>query len=159
MLGNVLLARNDEAGAREAFQKSISADGKYLEPYLSLARLELERQRWAEASEFTQRLVDLNPHIPKSHYFHGLASYYLGDLDSAEASFSRLEDEKDFEYHPRTFLFLGMIHARQGKIGEAADELNNYLKIENPARVSPQLRAQLQKQLQDWQSQGLVPEK
>jgi tetratricopeptide (TPR) repeat protein len=156
LLGEIHLARRAEAAARDAFQNSIAADDRFIRPYLHLASLELQRRRWPEMAKLAGRLVELNPHVPMSHYFNGLATFHLGQLDVAEKSFLRLEQEEDFEFRPASFLLLGMIHSAQGLVPEAASEIQRYLELEDPSRVSPSLKRQLEEQLDQWKELGLL---
>jgi len=51
----IRLSKKDNAGARTAFEKALATDDKYISPYLSLASLDLDENRWTEAADITSQ--------------------------------------------------------------------------------------------------------
>ncbi len=155
-LGQIRLMANDEAGARQAFQQAIQAEEKFLGPYVNLAQLEMNRSNWEAAAKVTAQLLDLSPYLPDSFYLDGVANYYLRDLQRAEESLREAQEKGEGRYFVRTHLFLGMVVAERGVFEEAAQYLRYYLKNENEAEVSDQLRGFLQTQLTKWEDDCLI---
>ncbi len=71
LLGEVYEGQKDEVQARLSFEKAISADPKYLTPYLSLGNIELRNQRWAELSKLSRAILQLNQDTVEGQYFPG----------------------------------------------------------------------------------------
>ena len=78
LLGEVHLRRTDEENARQAFAQSISADPKYIRPYLSLASLEFDQNRWGEVEKWCSQVIGMNPHHTYAHYLCGAAQLLFG---------------------------------------------------------------------------------
>ncbi len=152
LLGESRLVLKDEAGARTAFEKSLSADGKYTNPYLQLAVLDLRASRWKEAAEITGRLTDLNPGLTQAHYFNAIAYYNLGSMDKAEKAARNALKNDEGNRFPRSHHLLGAILARQGNFPSAAEQFRSYLKAAPNSAEAEQLR----KQLTEWEGLGVV---
>jgi Flp pilus assembly protein TadD len=152
LLGEIRLALKDDPGAREAFEKSVAADGKYVNPYMQLAMIDLRASQWADAAEVTNRLTQLNPYIGRAHYFNAVANFNLGKMDLAEkAARSAVEKDAD-KTMPMAHQLLGAILARQGNFPSAADEFRSFLKL---SPNSPQAE-QIRKQLTEWEGLGVI---
>ena len=88
LLGATRLKLKDEDGAREAFRRAIEADPEYVRPYIELAMLEGDNNRWEEVSRLSDRILELNPYVSQAHYFNAAANFGLGNLDLASKSIS-----------------------------------------------------------------------
>lgn len=152
MLGECKLAAKDEEGARQAFEKSMAADGKYTNPYLQLAVLDLRASHWKEAAEITGRLNQLNPYLPQSHYFNAIANFNLNKMELAEKSARSAMDRSDGGRFPRAHHLLGAILARQGDFSSAAEQFRTYLKLSPNAAEADQLK----RQLTEWEGLGVI---
>jgi len=153
LLGETRLAMQDQAGARKAFEQSLAADGKYVNPYVQLAMLDLRASQWASAADTTSRLVDLNPHLGQAHYFNAIANYNLGKIDLAEKAVrSAIKTDEGVNRVPMMHQLLGAILARQGKFPLAAEEFRSFLKL-TPNSPSAQ---QIRKQLSEWEGLGVI---
>ena len=109
-----------------------------------------------DGSSGAEKALELEPGNPKALFWNGLANYYLSRYDQGEKSLSSLYQLGHIEEYPFGLLPLGVIHANQGKIEVAAKELRLYLKTMPPERVPDAQRAELEKQLALWDSQGLT---
>jgi len=152
LLGECRLAAKDDEGARDAFQRSLAADGKYVNPYLQLAVLELRASKWADAAELTKRLVSLNPSYAQGHYFNAIANFNLGKMELAEKSARNAMDGDEGKKFPRAFHLLGAIQARQGNFPLAAENFRSYLKA---APMTPEAE-QIRRQLTEWEGLGVI---
>ncbi len=88
MLGVALKQTGDRPGARKAFVKSRDADGRYAEPRVNLANLDLEDDRRAAAKTGFEAVLKLQPSQPNA--LSGLARIALLEND-AEAAASHAE--------------------------------------------------------------------
>ncbi|HSR69352.1 MAG TPA: tetratricopeptide repeat protein [Acidobacteriota bacterium] len=153
-LGIVLMRQEKEEEARDAFNKSSAADPNYLPPLLSLARIELGKGAWKEASAICERLLELDSSLPESRYYSGLANYYLARYDTAFESLNMLSEGGYSKQYPAIHFMLGDLFARKGELGNAASELRIYL---NSGSAPQGLADQVEQQLLKWEQQGLIP--
>lgn len=154
LLGEIKLQQKDPEAARQAFQKSMAADVKYLSPLLNMARMELTAGKWIEAAKFTEQLVELSPDLAQGRYFHGVANYYLGKHDIAEQSLDVVEKNGAIENYPATCYIRGDILLRRGQVPAAAEQFRRYLDL---GRQIPEgVRTKIVTQLGKWEEQGEI---
>ncbi len=156
LLGDVRLASGDWEGARDAFERSIAGDPHFVRPYLALAEMAFEREDWAEVTVWTREALDLNRTLHQGHYLHGLASFYQDRFDEAQGSFLYLRKRGLVDRYPAALLFLGIIHAGQGNIPAAAEEMQGYLELMPADRVPPEQREGIERQIAEWRREGLL---
>jgi tetratricopeptide (TPR) repeat protein len=102
LLADAMLKQNADAQLIETqLRQSVELDPTFTPSRLSLGKLFMRSQRWADAvSEFDQ-VVKLDPNLPETYYQLGLAYGRLkraGDAQAAMATFKRLSDaEKKHE--------------------------------------------------------------
>lgn len=152
LLGRVRLALDDEPGAREAFDKSVSADPKLVEPYIHLATLEAQHARWAETVKWVDQIEQLSPAIPHANYLSAFANYQLGRFDQAEKSARVVEKSAEAKRFAMAFYILGAIHAKRGEHEPAATEFRRFLELDPNSKTS----ATVARILADWEEQGHV---
>ncbi len=158
LLARIQLAQDKNSEARSSLLKAIEAEPGFLSPYLVLAQISIQHSDWSETVDWTGKVLSLDGSHPTALYWNGLAHYYLGRLNRAEQPLSRLyagSSEMELKY-PFGLLPLGVIHANQGRIQEAGRELNRYLEVMPPERISPEQRRQLTTQIASWESAGLL---
>ncbi len=158
MLGRVQMSRGDKKAARESFERAIAEEPKFIEPYLAMAQIAVEESDWEETLKWASRILELDEALSQALMWHGLSSFYLERYGPAEESLSRLYHTagNDREY-PFGLLPLGVIHAMQGEIPDAASEFRLYLDLMPAERVPDAQRKELERQIATWKSQGLVP--
>ena len=146
LLGRTRLALTDAGGARAAFGKSISADPKYAEPYIHLARLEVDEGRWGETINLMTQVQQLNPYLPDAHYLRALAHFQLGEFDAAEKWALEVQKNSDLQPYPVIYYILGAIDARRGNFDSAAAKLRQFLQTNPDAATADSVR----KILAEW---------
>ncbi len=151
-LGETRAGLNDNEGAREAFEKAIEADPKYLRPYLPMVRLDLAERRWDEAAGLCEHVLQLNPHLTEVQYYHAVASFNAGEIEAAEKSALAIQSGKEAGNFPQIHQLVGMINARQGKFNQAASAYRSYLSVQPEGPVA----ADLQRQLTEWEALGVI---
>ena len=109
LMGNSKLAMGDRPGARQAFQKSIDADRKYLRPYISLGQMALRDENWQEVARLCEAVTELNPHIMRVHYFYAVANLNLGELDKARESIQKVLEHGKSRYTVGSHYVMGAI--------------------------------------------------
>ena len=152
LLGRTRLSINDRAGVREAFEKAIEADPKYLGPYVSLLRMEVEERRWERVIEVADRLLRLNPQMTDVQFHRAAANFNLANVAMAEKLALNIQSGKDAEKFPQTHHLLGMIQAKNGEFVRAATEYQNYLSAQPLGPAAKELR----RQLVEWEALGVI---
>lgn len=128
LLGQVRGELRDTAGARRAFEKGLSADPAYAKAHLSLARLDLYEEKWADAAAQAQAALEIHKDSPQALYFKGIAKYYSGQPGDAEEAFVRLKQTGFARFYPVALFHLGVIYLKQAKHAEAVESFELYLK-------------------------------
>jgi len=137
LMGNSKLALGDRPGAREAFQKSIEADPKYLRPYISLC----------------EAVAELNPRIMRVHYFYGVANLNLGELKKARESIQKVLDHRKSRYLVGSHYVMGVILTQLRDFPGAAAAFRLFL---NAAPQDTPVANQLEEKLVAWEKIVLI---
>jgi len=90
-LGDVLLARHDEAGAMVQWKKALSLRDGYLPARYSLLGLALAKQQWQGAAEQARAILASDPNQAQVQLVLGIAYRYLGQPDKALAAYEQAE--------------------------------------------------------------------
>jgi tetratricopeptide (TPR) repeat protein len=152
MLGEIRLKQNDRPAASEAFQEAKTVDPAYANPYLSLALMALEEERWQEAADLCTQPLELNPQLTKAHYYTALAYSSLGKMDDAEKSALLVLEQDQAQIYPLTYYVLGFAESHRGNFPSAAARYRTFLEIQ--PNVS--LARKLKEELTLWQEQGWI---
>jgi tetratricopeptide (TPR) repeat protein len=83
--------------------------------------------RSAEALDYLEKAMSLDPKYPVTLYTFGLAQFCLGRYEEAAASLKRCFDERKMLSRPPMWL-LAATYAHLGRQQEAEDVLTKYLK-------------------------------
>jgi cytochrome c-type biogenesis protein CcmH/NrfG len=156
LLGESWLALNDLQQSREAFEHGIASGPDYVPLYLGLAQIELAQNRWVEAAGLAEKALAKKPTSSGALFYGGLAKYYLGQMAASEEFLRKLRNGASAANYPVAALHLGMIYARKGEVPAAAEEFRAYLDLSPKDQIPPERRDKLEKQLKQWQDQGLL---
>ena len=152
MMGVVQLQMQNAPAAREAFEKAVKADEKYLSPYLPLIKMSLQEQRWDEVSRMTGQLLRLNPHVSEAYFYNAIANFNAGRLEEAEKAIADLRLRDDADKIPGSHHLLGMIFVKRGQFEQAAAAFRGYMAVEPDS----QLASKLKRQVYEWEQLGVV---
>ncbi len=152
MLGSVRLAQNDRPAATEAFEQAKAADSEYVNPYLSLALMNLEEARWKEAADLCSQALELNSQLTKTHYLNALANSSLGRINVAEESALLVLDSNQAQTYPLIYYVLGFAESQRGNFPSAAARYRSLLEIQPDGSLAGKLRDQMAQ----WQERGLI---
>lgn len=152
LLGRIRASENNSDGAREAFEKAIEADGKYLNPYTPLVRMALVEGRYGDAKQLSNYVLELNPHMTEIQFFHAVASFELGEIEDAEKSLGMVQSSTDGKSYPGVHHLMGTILAKKGQFAPAAAEFRAFI---TSSPQSPQAIA-VQRQLTEWEALGVI---
>lgn len=153
LLGNLRKEASDMGGARDAYQKAVAGDHQYVPPYLGLAEISLQENNLEAVEQYSQEVLKLNPSITVAHYFNAVANYFTGEMEPAEESLKMIKATPgEADRFPMTYYMMGIIEANRGNYSEAAADLERLLEIQPEFPVA----ADVEKQLQEWESAGLI---
>lgn len=153
LLGRVHSEQKRSDEARAAFLKAYEVDSNFINPQVALASMAAESGRWREAHQWTSRLVELNPFLPKSQYLHALSSYFLGQWDQAFECLNKLAEQGQSEHFPYAYFYRGDILARRGEYTLAAAE---YRRLLEGTAVSQALSQEVNRRMSAWLDHGLI---
>jgi tetratricopeptide (TPR) repeat protein len=143
-LGSVQERLNDSEGARKSFAMALEADGKLVTPYLSLATMSAQDKKWQEVSDYTDRVLKLNPvDFPQAYLLNSMSNFYLKKLDVAEKS-AREGVTHDPEHHfPKMDELLGQVLIEKKDFAGAAEQFRKYLRYAPEGSDTAAARRQL----------------
>lgn len=153
LLGELHWKSGDLDQAEGALTKAVEADPAYVRPYLPLARIAYQRHRWDDTLQLSDRLLRLNPYIIDAVFLRALASFQLGQGDTAEKSALEVRSSNDARRFPEVYYLLGLIRSKRGDFLAAAADFRDYLKV----RPASEAAAGVTKQLQEWAALGVIP--
>ncbi|MGW8179804.1 MAG: tetratricopeptide repeat protein, partial [bacterium] len=156
LLGEARLAMGDHERARDAFQMSIASDESFIHPYAGLAQIDVGEQNWRRAADRARQIRELDPTYPRGLLFAGIANYYLQKFGDAEQSLEELKKRGYGPTFPIAYLHLGLIYAKNGKVGAAAEALRSYLSCSPGGQIPLDRRNKIEAQLKVWEEQGLI---
>ena len=143
-LGVIQEQRDHPDEARKAYAQAIGADSKYINPYERLYLLGAKERKWQEAADASDRVLHLNPFdFPGAYYWNAVANLELGNLDAAEKSGREAVKLDTTHQNPRSNYVLGIILAKKGELGPAAECLRAYLQAAPGAEDADKAREQL----------------
>jgi tetratricopeptide (TPR) repeat protein len=154
LLGEVRQRLGYEWGIREAFERALEADSRYLRPFAPLIRLEIADNDYEQAAELASRAVRLNPLSAELHYQLALAKSKLGDMELARHHAGKAVDSPDISENAAAYVLYGDILAQAGEKAAAAVQYRQFLAMYPDLRISQVLR----RQLRDWGHPTEAPE-
>ena len=143
-LGVALEKRGDTAGAVQAWQSAVKADGKYLLPYEKLAEYADGKQQWDEAAKYSSAWIQLDPEeFPAAYLVNAIANARLNRMDEAErAARTGLRIDQNRRV-PRLSYVLGLILAQKRQYADSAAQFRDYLKYLPNAKDAGAVREQI----------------
>ncbi len=144
-LGLIHEKQDDVEAARKAYSQALSADAKFINPYLQLAQIAVRERKWQDLADTTSRVVKLNPFsFPQAFFYNAVAQYNLQNLDAAEQSVREaLKIDTEHRLAKASHL-LGVILAQKNDYPGAAEQMENYLKFAPKASDAEQVRKQIE---------------
>ena len=151
-LGGVYIATHEPDKAREAFEKAMTADPKYIPPYVNLANLQLQAQDYENAVGTAGKALDLNPSIPIANYVQAVGNFKLNRLDDAEKSAQEVE-KGPHQNLPQVYALLTDIFLMKNDYPNAAAQMRAYLKAWPKGPFAPEMK----KRLDQLEASGAAP--
>jgi Tfp pilus assembly protein PilF len=146
LLGEIHRLQNQFEPARVEYGKALSADPKFLSPYFGLATIAVVENKWTEAAQRTDELIQLNPAAyPMAYFFNAAANLNLGNLDAAELSARKFQQVDKAHTRPDIALLLANILAGKHQYAEAAQLYRDYLAVKPDAPNAEALKKEAQR--------------
>lgn len=147
-LGKMQEASNPQ-DANASFSKAAAADSKFIPPYQHLAQFDAQAGKWPDLADATKHELELDPRgTPQIWYYNALASYKLGQRDTAKTSADKALAMDPLHTQPNTEQLLAVILADQRDFAGALAHLRNsltYLPTGPNTDIVKQQIAQLEK--------------
>ena len=143
-LGTVRDRQKDAEGARKAFEASIAADAKYVNPYDGLAQMAARDQKWDDVADITDRILKLNRFdFPRAFFLNAWAKLNQKKLDEAEKSAAELIELDTRHQLPRVEQLMGVILAQKRDFQNAAVHMRRFIELAPDAPETETARKQL----------------
>lgn len=143
-LGRAQEAQKKLSEAAAAYQQSVAADAKFVNPHLQLLQLAVNERNWEQIAERSDTVLKLNPfNYPQIWYMNGAANYNLKKLDVAERSTREALKLDANHSNPRISRLLGIILIDKGDYPGALDQMRGYLSFAPQATDIDQVRKQI----------------
>jgi tetratricopeptide (TPR) repeat protein len=127
LLGEVRQQLRYEWRIREAFERALEADHRYLRPYAPLIRFEIEEKDFERAAELAGQAIRLNPLSGELRFHLALAQFVMGDQAAARISVQRALEADDIAEQPEAYVLYGRILAKEGNTAAAAEQYRRFL--------------------------------
>lgn len=134
--------RKEDTEAEKSFLAAITADEKYLPPYMQLATMNAAQARWPNVELLTSKVIEFDPlSYPDAFFLNAFAHFNMNHLPEAEASAKKAVDMDKEHHYPRAVLLLGKILQKKGDNERAAEQFRAYLKLEPSTPEAAELQA------------------
>lgn len=146
LMGEVHRLQNQFEPARAEYEKALAADPKFVSPYFGLATIAVVENKWTEAAQLTDQLIQLNSTAyPMAYFFNAAANLNLGKLDAAELSARKFQQVDRAHTRPDIALLLVNILAGKHQYAEAAQLYRDYLALKPDAPNAEALKKEAQR--------------
>ena len=147
LLGTIQEDRKNPAEARKSYLRAILADPKWLQPYSTVARLDIEQKDWDAAVKSTAQWIEADTRHthPEAHVDHALARMKVHDLDEAEKSAREaIRLDREVLSSRAEYVLAAILLEKQDRTG-AIQHLETYLKLDPSAANAGAVRALIAK--------------
>ena len=138
-LGTEHLRRQTYPEALAALNKAVEVNPRGFAGLYGLGVAQHHLRQRAAAAETFRRAVNINPGSVNAQIWLGIALRLSGQLEQAEAALKRAKDLADGPV-PEVHWQLAHVHNLQKRYGDAANELELFLKMTPDARDAEQIR-------------------
>jgi len=129
-LGQVYEAQKQPDQARQAYQKAIECDPKFVPPYVRLAVMDARESKWEKVLETTEYVLRMNPYdFPEVYFYNAVAHLNLRHPEEAEKAAREALKLKADRRFPQVEHVLGLALALQNNFAEARQHLQRYMEL------------------------------
>jgi Tfp pilus assembly protein PilF len=134
LLAEIHRLQNQFEPAKAEYAKALAADPKFVSPYFGLAAIAVIENKWTDAAQLTDKLIQLNSvAYPMAYFFNAAANLNLGKLDAAELSARKFQQVDRAHTRPDIALLLANILTGKHQYAEAAQLYRDYLAVKPDA--------------------------
>jgi tetratricopeptide (TPR) repeat protein len=126
-LGVAKAKAGDELGAKEAWNRSLKADDKFISPSLNLARVAIAERHPSEAERFASQALTRDPKNPEALYVLFTAQYRQNETKQALETESKLHAMAHSRYAD-VHVYAGQLLLNRDEQKLAMAEFETYLK-------------------------------
>ena len=146
LMAEIHRLQNQFEPARKEYAQALAADPKFLSPYFGLAAMAVVENKWTEAAQLTDQLIQLNSlAYPMAYFFNAAANLNLGKLDAAEQSARKFQEVDKAHSRPDIALLLANILTGKHQYAEAAQLYRDYLALKPDAPNAEALKNEAQR--------------
>lgn len=145
-LGEALAALGDSEGAREAFERSIEADPKLLQPYDAMMQIANDQRDWEQLDALAAKYLALAPGSSRVRFYSALAALNLNELERTESIVKQMEELGETDEWPLGYIVMAIVYERRADFESAADYYEKYIEISVDAETSRMAR----RAIYDW---------
>ena len=146
LMAEIHRLQNQFGPAKEEYAKALAADPKFVSPYFGLAAIAVIENRWSDAAQLTDQLIQLNSlAYPMAYFFNAAANLNLGKLDAAELSARKFQQVDRAHTRPDIALLLANILTGKHQYAEAAQLYRDYLSVKPNAPNAEALKKEAQR--------------
>ncbi len=133
--GVVLEHQNALKESREAFERAIQADARFLPPYMTLAHTCIRTKDWECAVRASDALIkaDKRKAYPDIYLHRAVANYELKNIDQAAADVQEAIRLDPAHRSPRAEYVYGRILETKGDLDGARQHMTKYLELDKSA--------------------------
>ena len=150
MLGQILQDEHKMDEAHDACSQPLTVDPTYLPPYLCLAGLLNQAEKWDDLLAWSDRFLGMNlTGDMYANYYRGLALLHLHNLSEAQKSALKAISIDTEKHQPSFFFLLGRIYGEQGDLTDASLQIKQFVKFSKSKQdkdAAKEYLAQLQSQ-------------
>ena len=143
-MGVQYLGLGDFLHATEAFQSALKIDSTAFGPMMNFGMTLFMMKRYRDADPVLRAAVAMKSDQAAPHYFLGQNTANLGKFDEAEKEL-QLALKLGGPEVAEAYRLLAIIHFSKGKKKEAADDLEQYLKVNPTAQDADNLKETIKK--------------
>jgi tetratricopeptide (TPR) repeat protein len=135
---------HDATAAQKLLQKAISAEPKFVPPYVELSFLAMRAHDWAATIDLTSRALVLDSSsFPQLFYFSAVANANISNFDEAEKK-ARDAVHMDHDHRfPRALQLLAFLLERKGDLQGAAEQMRGFLATSPSAEDAQVIKTEL----------------
>lgn len=139
-LGVAYLKIGDVGKAGEAFKRTLQLNDKNTDAKLNYAIILLNEKKMSESEAILREVVQTEKGSAIPRMYLGISLIGLNRIDEAEQEFLSAINLKDGEKIAQAHRYLGGIYWKKGEYGQAADELEKYVKLAPQAADAEKIR-------------------
>jgi len=145
-LGRARQGLGETGSAREAFERSIEIDDRFLKPYPPLIKMAIADKDWTELEALTDRYLAMSPGSMEYRFYSSFAALETGNLSKAELMVDMIDNAGEMDDWPMSYLVLAEVHTLRREFKQAAMLYETYLGTFPKGRYSEHVK----RTLHDW---------